>query len=223
MKVENKIRVISFNVAKNFLLVDSLLNLCVNKFDIIFLQEPAWRTIRMAPSTVSCEGDEVVGAPRHPQWQMMVRPPPPGENPRVMAYVSTRLAALRPAMRRNLVDHRDLLLVSLFGRGQTFNFLNVYNNADGKACTFLEEREMPLPLVYMGGDFNCHSYMWDPGFPYHHAAAISLLETAAIMGLELVESDNSGPTFISHNPDLRPSVIDLVFVKSEDSIAIQSH
>ena len=82
---------------------------------------------------------------------------------------------------------------------------------------------MPLPLVYMGGDFNCHSYMWDPGFPYHHAAAISLLETAAIMGLELVESDNSGPTFISHNPDLRPSVIDLVFVRSEDSIAIQSH
>ena len=101
MKVENKIRVISFNVAKNFLLVDSLLNLCVNEFDIIFLQEPAWRTIRMAPSTVSREGDEVVGAPRHPQWQMMVRPPPPGENPRVMAYVSTRLAALRPAMRRD--------------------------------------------------------------------------------------------------------------------------
>ncbi len=144
---------LSFNVAKNFLLVDSLLNLLVNEFDILFLQEPAWRTICMAPSTVSREGDEVVGAPRHPSWTMMVRPPPPGQNPRVMAYISTRLANLRPAMRRDLVDHRDLLLVSLFGRGQTFNFLNVYNDAEGTALEFLEERQGPLNLAYMGGDF----------------------------------------------------------------------
>ncbi len=81
--VANKIRVLSFNVAKNFLLVDSLLNLCVNEFDILFLQEPAWHMICMALSTVSCEGDEVVGAPRHQSWTMMVRPPPPGQNPRV--------------------------------------------------------------------------------------------------------------------------------------------
>ena len=91
---ENKIRVLSFNVARNFLLVDSLLNICVNEYDIIFLQEPAWQVIRMAPSTVSREGDDVIGAPRHPMWTMMVRPPDPGVTPRVMAYVSTRLVAI---------------------------------------------------------------------------------------------------------------------------------
>ncbi len=73
--VENKIRVLSFNVAKNFLLVDSLLNLLVNEFDILFSQEPAWRTIRMAPSTVSREGDEVVGLRVIRLWTMMLRPP----------------------------------------------------------------------------------------------------------------------------------------------------
>ncbi len=220
--VENKIRVLSFNVAKNFLLVDSLLNICVNNYDIIFLQEPAWQMIRMAPSSVSREGDDVVGAPRHPQWTMMVRPPTPGHAPRVMAYVSTRLAALRPAMRRDIFDHRDLLLVSLFGRGQTFNFLNVYNDADGTALTLLEERHTPVSLAYMGGDFNCHSSVWDRRVVHHHAAAISLLETASIMGLDLTQFENPGPTFISHNADLRPSVIDLIFVRSADSIAVRS-
>ncbi|KJA25420.1 hypothetical protein HYPSUDRAFT_1071701, partial [Hypholoma sublateritium FD-334 SS-4] len=81
-----KIRIVSFNVAKNFLLVDTLLNHFVNYFKIIFLQEPAWQVIRMAPSTVSREGDDVVGAPRNPAWTMMVRPPEPGLPPRVMAY-----------------------------------------------------------------------------------------------------------------------------------------
>ena len=229
---ENKIRVLSFNVARNFLLVDSLLNICVNEYDIIFLQEPAWQVIRMAPSTVSREGDDVIGAPRHPMWTMMVRPPNPGVTPRVMAYVSTRLVAMRPATRRDLIDHRDLLLVSLFGRGRTFNFLNVYNDADDTALDFLElgqadsagrnTRLRNLSLTYMGGDFNCHSSAWDPAVLHHRASAISLLETAAIMGLDLTSFEDPGPTFISHNPDLRPSVIDLIFVSVADSIAIRS-
>ncbi len=43
------------------------------------------------------------------------------------------------------------------------------------------------------------------------------------MGVDLAYCDNPGPTFISHNPDLRPSVIDLIFVRSSDTLAIQSH
>ncbi len=105
----------------------------------------------------------------------------------------------------------------------TFNFLNVYNDAEGTALEFLEERQGPLNLAYMGGDFNCHSSVWDPRVSHHHAAAISLLETAALMGMDLAYCDNPGPTFISHNPDLRPSVIDLIFVRSSDTLAIQSH
>ena len=220
--VENKIRVLSFNVARNFLLVDSLLNICVDEYDIIFLQEPAWQVIHMAPSTVSREGDDVVGAPRHPMWTMMVRPPEPGFTPRVMAYVSTRLATLRPAMRRDIFDHRDLLLVSLFGSGRTFNFLNIYNDADNTALDLLEERNTPVSLTYMGGDFNCHSSAWDPVVSHHRASAISLLETVGLMVLDLTSFENPGPTFISHNSDLRPSVIDLIFVSVADSIAIRS-
>ena len=77
------LRVLSFNVAKNYLLIDTLLNICTDKYDVIFIQEPAWQTIRQAPSTTNIDGDDVTGAPRHPVWVSMVRPPdndgpPPG-------------------------------------------------------------------------------------------------------------------------------------------------
>ena len=58
-----EIRVLSFNVAKNFLLVDSLLNRFVNDYDIIFLQEPAWQVVRMALSTTNVDGDDMIGMP----------------------------------------------------------------------------------------------------------------------------------------------------------------
>ncbi|CAA7270835.1 unnamed protein product [Cyclocybe aegerita] len=43
------------------------------------------------------EGDEVIGAPKHPDWLQMVRIKE-GEVPRVIAYVSTRLSRYRPAI-----------------------------------------------------------------------------------------------------------------------------
>ena len=54
---------LSFNVAKKILLVDSILNRFVNDYDIIFFQEPAWQVVRMAPSTTNVDGDDVIGTP----------------------------------------------------------------------------------------------------------------------------------------------------------------
>ena len=49
--------------------------------------------------------------------------------------------------------------------------------------------------------------------------AISLLNTAARLGLELTLPVNPGPTFfLSHNVELRGSVVDLVFIKASESL-----
>ena len=97
--------------------MEVLLNTCINTFDIIFVQEPPWRLIRTAPSASNKEGEDVIGAPNHPAWQAMVRKPDLGSRPRVMAYVSTRLAHMRPAYRRDLVDHHNIFILSLFIEG----------------------------------------------------------------------------------------------------------
>jgi len=89
MVVRNKdIRVYSHNVAKNYMYLDVLLETLYNDFDVLFVQEPPWRTIRQAPSSSNKEGDDVIGAPMHPEWLYMVRPPQNDQAPRVMAFVS---------------------------------------------------------------------------------------------------------------------------------------
>jgi len=97
--------------------------------------------------------------------------------------------------------------------------MNVYSDDQHTAINLLAERAPTLPAcVLMTGDFNCHSREWDPSVPHHRTTAISLLNTAARLGLELTLPVNPGPTFLSHNVELRGSVIDLVFIKASESL-----
>jgi hypothetical protein len=112
-----EVRIFSQNVAKNYLHVDYLLECLKDTFDILFVQEPPWRTVRTTVSTTNPEGADVVGAPKHPDWLYMVRPPDASGKPRTMAYVHNRLARLRPSLRRDIIDHRDIMVVSLFTQG----------------------------------------------------------------------------------------------------------
>jgi len=215
----NDIRVYSHNVAKNYLYLDVLLETLYNDFDVLFIQEPPWRTIRQVPSSSNKEGDDVIRAPMHPEWLYMVRPPQNDQAPRVMAFVSKRLEKLRPSMRTDVIDHCDIFILSLFQGNDTYNLMNVYSDDDKTAILYLRDHVDELPSFhYMGGDFNVHSSVWDPEVTHHRWAAITLLEIAADLDLERTEPSNPGPTFISHNADLRPSVIDLMFHRISESV-----
>ena len=121
-------------------------------------------------------------------------------------------------MRRDLVDHRDIFVLSLFQGNTTYNLMNVYSDDDNTAILYLRDHVDELPSFhYMGGDFNVHSKVWDSNVTHHRWAAITLLEIAADLDLEWTQPSNPGPTFISHNEDLRPSVIDLMFHQISDS------
>ena len=64
----NYVRICSQNVQRNFGYVDSLLEEKKDLFDILFLQEPPWNTIRRTFSTSNVAGDAVMGPPVHPDW-----------------------------------------------------------------------------------------------------------------------------------------------------------
>jgi len=131
------IRVYSHNVAKNYMYLDVLLETLYNDFDILFVQELPWRTIRQVPSSSNKEGDDVIGAPMHPEWLYMVRPPQNDQAPRVMAFVSKQLEKLRPSMGTDLVDHHDIFVLSLFQGNDTYNLMNVYSDDDKMAILYL--------------------------------------------------------------------------------------
>ncbi|KAF9439635.1 hypothetical protein P691DRAFT_641508, partial [Macrolepiota fuliginosa MF-IS2] len=179
------VRIYLQNICKNNFSTSVLLEQLKDSIDIIFLQEPPWSRIRSAPSMVSLEGDDIIGAPKHPDWVCMVRLPHLGEqHPRVMAYVHSQLSLMRPAIRPDLVDHCDIQIVSLYSKGEAFYFMNVYLDAQHTAIDLLSREVDHFPaLTYMGGDFNTQSTDWDPGAATRPRSAKLLLELASDLGL----------------------------------------
>ncbi|CAA7263228.1 unnamed protein product [Cyclocybe aegerita] len=203
------------NVHHTYAHIDTLLEICKTKFDILFFQETPWNFIRHAPSTTTMEGDEVIGAPKHPDWLQMVRIKE-GEVRHVIAYVSTRLSRYRPAMRRDIVDHRDILVLSLFSGGEVLNLMNIYSDNQHTAIEHLTAHVHSLPpFIYMAGDFNCVSMTWDDYEHGESSTAISLRDTASQIGLEWARPSNHGPTRISPNPNQRSNVLDLLAHSTE--------
>ncbi|KXN92968.1 hypothetical protein AN958_09092 [Leucoagaricus sp. SymC.cos] len=210
--VVREVQVFSQNVNRNYAHLDMLLDNIKDTFDIVFIQEPPWRTIRQMVLTTSPEGDDVMGAPKHPTWLYMVRTPTDGRPPHVMAYVHRRLARLRPSMWQDIIDHQDIFVLSLFTSKGVVNFLNVYSDNAHTAINLLSREVNVLPaFIYMGGDFNCHSEVWDPSRTSHPLVVQCLLEFASDVRLKWARPSNPGLTHIPHNPDLAGSVIDLVF------------
>ena len=136
----SRLRVVSFNIAKSYKDLDVFLERECDNFDVLFVQEPPWQLIRMAPSASNKEGSEVRGASRHPQWLSMVREPEPGSRPRVLTYVSQRLDPMHPAYRRDLIDDRDVMVISLFGAGDPIHLMNVYSDDQHRAIKLIADR-----------------------------------------------------------------------------------
>jgi hypothetical protein len=129
----------SFNANKNYLYTETLLvHLSLQKkVDVIFLQEPPWRTIRCAPSVTNLEGKEIIGPPLHHDWNVIYYKLDQSGNPRTMCYVHKRLVKFRPSYHREVINHRDLLLLSLQVGGSEIFALNVYNDDRATAVSFL--------------------------------------------------------------------------------------
>jgi hypothetical protein len=201
-------------VNKNYLYTETLLvHLSIQKkVDVIFLQEPPWRTIRHAPSATNLEGKEVIGPPLHRDWNVIYCKPDQSGNPRTMCYVHKRLVKFRPSYCREIIDHRDLLLLSLQVGGSEIFALNVYNDDRATAVSFLKREGLIIPhLSIMTGDFNCHSMVWDLSYSSHGAVAARLLELTQDLELDWDSPVNPGPTHVPHVKTFNHTVINLIF------------
>ena len=144
----------------------------------------------------------------------------PGTRPRVMAYVSRRLDALRPTFRRDIIDNRDVMVISLFAGNEPMHLMNVYSDDQHLAINLLSGCVDSIPeLSYMAGDFNCHSKEWDDAVPNHPMIVMLLLMMAVQLGVEYSAPVNPGPTYMSRADENIRSVIDLVFVPPADILA----
>jgi len=72
-----------------------------------------------------------------------------------MCFIHFRLSRLCFALRRDIVDHRDIQLLSFFNRGRYQFLMNVYSDNLHTTVNFLTREALNIPnLLYMDGDFN---------------------------------------------------------------------
>ena len=208
----NYIRVLSHNVnhtpAQSHAILESLVNEC----DVIFIQEPYYGPIKTVASNTNPAGDVLVGTQVHPSWMLIETRTPA----RVCAYVNRELLGLRPQLCDQVVSHPDMLLLSLTAGGNTWYFLNVYNNPSTFAASewLAANLDRLPPLSLVAGDFNLHHTAWEPDTLRESARAATLLQTMATCGLALANADGLH-THRPHNVELHSSVVDLVWAPAD--------
>ena len=88
-----------------------------------------------------------------------------------MALIHSWFSRLRFSLRRDVVDHCDILLLSFFNRRECHFLMNVYSDDRHSAVKFMLDQIIDIPnLLYMGGDFNIRDAEWDPSVSSHPAA-----------------------------------------------------
>jgi len=128
-------------------------------------------------------------------------------------FIYSRLSRLYFALRRNIVNYRDIQLLSFFNRGRCQFFMNVYSDDLHTAVNFLIREALNIPnLLYMGRNFNIRDAEWDPSVSLHHAAGQSLKDLAESYSFVHSLLVLSVPTYYSDISGHANLVIYLIFL-----------
>lgn len=167
------------------------------------------------------EGEDVIGTSVSPDWGCIVRPSEVETPPRVAVWFNNRISSLQPGFRRDIFDHRDVIILSLGLGEDTILLANVYSDAAHTAITLLHDNLLKLPkLSFMCGDFNVRSDRWDPLGPAGNVHADHLEAAAECMGLTISTPEEARPTHYPYREELQPMVIDLMFISEEEALTV---
>ena len=154
MIVKN-LKILSQNVCKNSLIINTLLEI-QNQFDIIFIQEPPWSKICKIPSFLSHNGESLMGTNHYPNWILFTRFLLERlDSPRVIIYINIRLSSLYFLLCKDIINHRDIILISFFNNNICYYIMNVYSDSSHFALKYLKDTEVNIDnVLIMTGDFN---------------------------------------------------------------------
>ena len=201
------------NVHKNSLIVTTLLEI-LTQFDIILIQELPWSEICKIPSILCSEGKPLMGTSHHPNQISYTRISlVDNDFLRVITYVNIHLSSFHFLLHKDIINHRDISLISFFNNNICYYILNVYSDSSHTALKYLKDTEVNIDnIILMTGDFNIRNILQDPSFPFHSSVSDDLIIIADSFDLALSNPTNPCSTRYSDMAGESNSVIDLMFL-----------
>ena len=142
-----EIKIFSQDVWKNNLIVKTILE-TQYLFDIILIQEPSWTMICFIPSSISKEGDELVGVLNHSNWITFSRNSlKENDSSRVITYINIRLSFFNFSLCKDIFNHRNISFILFFNNNSIFFLMNVYSDSSQSALKYLKDTEANINNV----------------------------------------------------------------------------
>ena len=114
------IKIFSQNIWKSSLIVNTILKVKTD-FNIIFIQELSWSTVHSIPSSTNSKGELLVGVVNHLNWLTFIRNlETMNDLSRVTIYSNIRLSFLYFSFCRDIINFKNILLVSFFNNNNIF-------------------------------------------------------------------------------------------------------
>ena len=210
----DNLNILSQNVCKNHLIVNTILE-TQSHFDIILIQELPWSVICQVPSNANSKGKNLIGTIHHPNWILFtINPVNKATSPRVTMYINTHLSPLCFSLRRDIINHPNILLMSFTNNHVQYFIMNIYSDSSHTALKYLKDIEVNIDnVLIITGDFNIRDRLWDPSFPHHSAISDDLLIITDSYNLALLMPTNPYPTRYLDTIGEANSTIDLMFLR----------
>ena len=163
---------------------------------------------------MNSNGEPLIGTSHHPNWISFARIPSDKKDfSRVIAYVNICLSSLRFLFCKDIINHRNISLISFFNNNVCYYIMNIYSNSSHTALKYLKDTEANINnIVLMTGDFNIRDSLWDLSFPFHSSISDDLIIIVDSFNLALSTLTNPCPTKYSDTTGESNSVINLMFL-----------